>query len=150
MNNKKYILLRKMFPLIFCLFYLMFSWSFADYIEYTSYKNNYILVSGNIEEFDYKAIGKLGQDYSIINIDFNGSLYKVKVTRRHKDKIGQVVQIAINPLNGSEKIQEGVWTKPFLPYGSILFVLCIGATAILYYMFRKVVGILNKQQSDEI
>lgn len=146
MDNKKYIFLRKQIPLILFTFYFFSYWNSIDYMEYTSDKKNYILVNGIIEEFDYKITVKYGRSYSIIRVDLNGYLHKVKVTKRHRDKIGQMVQIAINPSEYSGGIEEGIWTKPFLPYDSIIFVLSVGITAILYYLFKKWLKWLSKQK----
>lgn len=126
-ENKTCVLIRKLAPvMLWMIYFTFFSIGYADYTEYNQHREEYIVVNGTIEYFDWERTNSRGGgiNYSIIQIDYNGSLHMVKVRRRLNDRTGRIVQIAIDPSKCNEKMQGGVWTTYFLPYNSIL-VLCI-------------------------
>ena len=86
---------------------------------YKLHKKDYVLVKGTVEDtVRYIVRGRYRHDfsYTIIKVtEFDGTVYKVKATRRPQDKIGETVIIAINPLDDKKNIIKGVWTRAFCP-----------------------------------
>lgn len=147
MKNEKYISLRKKVPVLFFGCYLMFCcWGCYDCIEYISYKADYILVEGVIEEFVHVDGGRMGDDYSILRVKINDLSYKVRARRRFKDQIGKVVRIAINPSEDKGGYKKGVWIEPFLAYQTVLLLISIIIGAVLYLGISRGAKVLNKMK----
>lgn len=147
MKNEKYIFLRKrVHAILFGCYFLFCVLGCYDYIEYVSYKADYILVNGVIETFEQKNVGRYSHDHTIIRVDLNGLSHRVKANRRYKDKIGQMVQIAIKPLEDREEVQKGVWTRPFLAYKTVYLGIGIVIATVLYFGIREGFKLLNIQE----
>lgn len=147
MKIEKYISLRKKVPvLLFGCYLMFFCWGCYDCIEYISYKEDYILVEGVIEEFVHVDGGRMGDDYSILKVKTNDLSYNVRVRRRFKDKVGKVVRIAISPSEDSEECMEGIWTEPFLAYQTVLLLVSIVIGVVLYLGIVRGPKMLNEMK----
>lgn len=126
-NNNYELLLKRIVVLVACELLVFMAICLRGASTYKLHKKDYVSVKGTVVEntverrrehrtrggYRYKY-----EHYTIIKVtEFDGTVYKVKATRRLQDKIGETVVIAINPLDDKKNIIKGVWTRGFCPYG---------------------------------